>query len=70
MTPVQFYAVAQSIRSRDPVRSAARLVLVDGMQQSEAVAQTGISKQRISNSVARIKAAHLLMVNAYLGTKP
>lgn len=67
MTPSQFYAVAQSIRSREPVRTAARLVLVDGVRPGEAAAQAGVSPQSCSNTVTRIRSAHALMVGAYCG---
>ena len=36
MTPEQFDLVADLIRSREPARSAARMVLVDGMEKAAA----------------------------------
>lgn len=65
MTPAQFYAVAQSIRSREPVRTAARLVLVDGMRPVDAARQAGVSSQSCHNTVARVRAAHRMMIDAY-----
>ena len=68
MTPAQFYAVAQSIRSREPVRTAARLVLVDGATVPDAAETVGVSRPSAHNCIARILAAHRLMLDAYKGS--
>jgi hypothetical protein len=48
MTGEQHAAIAQLLRSREPSRTAARLVLVDGLTPTAAAAETGItSKTRL-----------------------
>lgn len=52
MTPEQFDALAQLMRLRkSPSREALRLVLVDGMSQSEAAAQAGILRTNVTRQV-------------------
>lgn len=65
MTPAQFKVVAELLRSRDPVRSAAKAALVDGVSTSEAAAEAGVSSQSVSNALARFKAAHEKIGSAY-----
>lgn len=57
MTPAQFDVVAELLRSRDPARAAARLVLIEGATTVAAAAQCAVSSQSVSNAVARFKAA-------------
>lgn len=52
MTPAQFDLVAELLRSRDPVRSAARLVLIDGASTTSAAGHAGVSSQSVSNALA------------------
>lgn len=65
MTPAQFEVVAELLRSRDPVRSAARAVLVDAAGTTEAAMHAGVSSQSVSNALARFKAAHEKIESAY-----
>lgn len=58
MTPEQFDLVAELLRSRDPARSAARLVLIDGATTTAAAEHVGVSSQSVSNALARFKLAH------------
>lgn len=58
MTPEQFDLVAELLRSRDPVRSAARLVLIDGATTTSAADHAGVSSQSVSNALGRFKVAH------------
>lgn len=67
----EFDVIAGLIRSRDPSRSAARLVLVDGMTMTQAAKSTfndegkALSAQMVNNTITRIKAAHALICEAY-----
>ena len=65
MTPEQFYTVARLIRSSEPAREAARLVLVDGLAPSVAARQAGVSPQSVSNSIGRVKRAHAAILQDY-----
>ena len=57
MTPTQFDATARLLRLRTgPARECARLVLVDGLRQVDAMAATGLSPQGASNAVRRVQA--------------
>lgn len=52
MTPDQFDALARLMRLRaSPSRWALRLVLVDGMSQSEAADQAGIPRSNVTRQV-------------------
>ena len=65
MTPAQFETIAKLIRSREPVMSGARLVLIDEVSGVDAAAATGVSSQSISNTVARFRAADAEIRQAY-----
>jgi TrfB plasmid transcriptional repressor len=57
MTPAQFDALSRLLRLRPgPARECARLVLVDGLRQVDAMAVTGLSEQGASNAVRRVQA--------------
>lgn len=57
ITAAEFDLIASLIRSRDPVRSAARRVLVDGVRNVDAAREAGIEPARVNNSAARIRRA-------------
>lgn len=65
MTSKQFALVAALIRSREPVRSAAELVIVEGMRNVDAARAVGLGPQSVSNTVARFLSAHAQIVAAY-----
>lgn len=65
MTEIEFDTIAKLIRSRDPVRSAARLVLVCGKSSQEAAAQSGCSYNSVFNTVTRFKSAHKEIVSMF-----
>jgi hypothetical protein len=67
MTPAQFWALAQIARTSEPTRSAARMVLVDGIAPSVAAEAAEISRQSCSNAVGRLRRAHALLADAYAG---
>ena len=65
MTPVQFEAVAELLRSREPVRTAARLVLVEGAATKDAAQAAGMQPNAVSNALGRYRNAHRKLLVAY-----
>ena len=69
ITLAQFNALAKLLRSREPVKTAARLVLVEGQARKEAMAATGVSGPAVSQAVRRYREAHKIIADAYLNAK-
>lgn len=65
MTAVQLDVVAELLRSRDPVRAAASLALVEGKSNPEVSEATGMSPQAVSNALTRYRVAHHKILVAY-----
>lgn len=65
LTSAQFELVARLIQSKEPARSAARLVLVDGKTVSEAVAATGVLQPSVSRLVGRCRETHADIQKVY-----
>lgn len=65
LTPAQFDLVARLLQSKEPARTAGRLVLVDGKSVSEAVAATGVLQPSVSRLVRRCRETHLAILHAY-----
>lgn len=65
MTPLQFDTLAKMLRSRNPSREAARLVLLDGLTRKEAAAKTGLAGPSVSGVVKRFRDADILIREAY-----
>jgi len=65
MDMAQFEAIATLISSREPARSAARRVLVDGIGPSEAGREYNLSRQSVSNTVGRFRTAESTILTAY-----
>lgn len=55
MTGEQFDVLAQLTRAREPARSAARRVLVDGISQAEAAREFDMSPSALGNAVRRYR---------------
>lgn len=55
MTPEQFDLIAELIRSREPARSAARLVLVEGMEKAAAAE---VIRAEVNADASRKKKKH------------
>ena len=53
MTGEQFDTIARMIRAREPARSAARLVLVDGLTQADAARTHKMEPNALNNAVRR-----------------
>lgn len=66
MNFTQFEAIATLISSREPAKSAARRVLVDRVGNIEAAREFALSRQSVSNTVARFRAAEAIIKTAYL----
>lgn len=65
LNPKQFETLAVLLRSTDPSKEAARLVLVEGKSVKDAVAATGVLQPAVSRSVARYREKHRLIVDGY-----
>ena len=65
MDLAQFEAIATLISSREPARSAARRVLIDGLGPTEAGREFNLSKQSVSNTVGRFRTAESTILTAY-----
>jgi len=61
----EFKVIAKLIRSREPVMTAARLVLVEGKSGIDAAEITGVSAQSVSNTVVRFRNADAEIRRAY-----
>lgn len=68
MTPAQFDVVAELLRSREPVRTAVRMVLIDARTAKTAAADTGLVHQSVTNALRRYRNAHAKLLNAYAST--
>lgn len=66
MTLAQFQAVADLLRSREPVRTAAKMVLVDERSTKEAADATSLAPQGVSNALRRYRNAHVKLCDAYI----
>lgn len=65
MNLAEFEAIATLISSREPAKSAARRVLVDGIENIEAAREFDLSRQSVSNTVGRFRTAEATILEAY-----
>lgn len=65
MTQAQFEVVAELLRSREPVRTAVQMVLVEGSAAKEAADATGLAPQSVTNALRRYRNAHKKLRFAY-----
>lgn len=65
MTQAQFEVVAELLRSREPVRTAVQMVLVEGSAAKEAADATGLVPQSVTNALRRYRNAHKKLRFAY-----
>lgn len=61
----QFFCIADLIRARDPARSAAYRVLVEGNSNQETMEATGVSPASLSNTLTRYRKAAAEIANAF-----
>lgn len=66
----QFEVLAQLTRAREPAKTAARLVLLNGVAPADAARETGLSPQSVSNVVGRYRKFDAAARLAYLVKKP
>lgn len=55
MTTDQFNVLAQLTRAREPAKTAARRVLLDGVAPADVARETGLSPQSVSNVIGRYR---------------
>lgn len=65
LTKKQFDLIAKLIQSKEPPRTAAYLVLVKGRSNQEAIAETGLSPQSVSNTLGRYRRTHQEILSVY-----
>lgn len=65
MTPDEFEVIAKLISSREPTKSAARRVLVDGVAPAGAAREVDLAAQSVSNTLRRFRNAEALILTAY-----
>lgn len=65
MTEEVFELIALLLRSRGPVRAAARMVLVDGTLNPAAISATGVSGSSLSNALTRYRQTDEKIKKAY-----
>lgn len=65
LSTAEFEVIAELIRSREPVRTAALLVLVKGKSNQDAMEATGASAASVSNTLTRFRQAHKKICKAY-----
>ena len=66
MKAIQFDVIATLISSREPTRSAARRVLVDGLAPADAAREFDIAPNSVSNTLRRFRDADALIQIAYV----
>lgn len=69
LTPAQFEVVAQALRTVEPARTAARLVLVEGYTITAAAALAGVLQPSASRVVKRCREIHEKILMAYAKIK-
>lgn len=65
LTRRQFDVIATLLRSREPARTAALLVLVKGKAVKDVVIATQMSQPSVSQAVRRYRDAHALILKGY-----
>jgi transposase len=65
MTELEFDLIAKLIRSREPVKSAAKLVLVTGLTAPDAARQVGVAYKSCANTVTRFRTTHKEIVKIF-----
>ena len=65
MKAAEFDAIAVLISSREPTKSAARRVLVDGIAPADAAREYDLLPQSVSNTLRRFRNAEDTILAAY-----
>lgn len=69
IAPEQFDVLARLTRAREPARSAAKRVLVDGVSQADAAREYGMTPSALGNAVRRYREFDALVRQAYKAKK-
>lgn len=69
LTPAEFEVIAKFLRSEEPGKTAARLVLLEGKAVKVAVEATGLLQPSVSRTVKRFMAAHEQILSGYARRK-
>ncbi len=69
MERAEFDVVAKLISSREPTRSAAQRVLVDGIAPADAAREFDLRPQSVSNTLRRFRDAEVIILSAYTPIK-
>lgn len=65
LTKKQFDLIADMMRSREPARTAAYMVLVQGRTNQQAIAKTELSPASVSNTLGRYRETHKKICKVY-----
>lgn len=65
ITVEQFEVLAQLTRAREPAKTAARRVLLDGVAPADAAREMALSPQSVSNVVGRYRKFDAAVRDAY-----
>lgn len=65
MTLAQFRVIAKLIRAREPMVTAAKLVLLKDMRPADAARRVDRTPQSVNNSIRRFKDAYKLIQRAF-----
>ena len=69
LTLAEFEVIAKLLQSKEPAKTAARLVLVEGKAVKDAVAATGCLQPAVSRIVRRCRESHVYILTAYAKQK-
>lgn len=69
ITADQFEVLAQLTRAREPAKTAARMVLVDGFMPADVARELDMSPQSVSNTVGRYREFDASIRAAYMVKK-
>ena len=65
----EFDVIAKLLRSQEPARTAALLVLVKGKAVKDVVEATGMSQPAVSQAAKRYREAHAVILSGYAQRK-
>lgn len=65
LTSIQFELVAKLLQTKEPARTAARLVLVEGKTVTAAAALAGVLQPSVSRAAKRCRETHADILAAY-----
>lgn len=65
LTAKEFEVVAKLLQSKEPLRTASRLVLVEGRAPSEAARVAGVLLPSVSRGVRRCRETHAFILTGY-----